>query len=108
MSPALRALSLSAAAIVLAGSAFIYACASGDSSNPNCTCASDEKFDGDGCVASADFTAPTDCTDDGTAVCGCDGNGYTSECEAYAEGVQVANPGKCSDGSGGSGGGVGW
>ena len=54
-----------------------------------------QKFDGSNCVASADFTAPVGCTDDGTAVCGCDSENYATTCAATNLGVQVAFVGAC-------------
>ncbi len=72
-----------------------------NNSDPDCTCAADEKYNGADCVATADFVAPTDCVDDGSPVCGCDASGYTSECAATQQGVQVANVGACASAAGG-------
>lgn len=87
----------------------VFGCAP-SSSNRSAQCFCAEKFDGTDCVTAEEFVAPEDCTDEGTPVCGCDGQGYTSECAAYALGVQVAYAGECSAGGGGGGGGFdfGW
>lgn len=65
------------------------------SASAACTCPTTQKFDGSNCVASADFTAPVGCTDDGTAVCGCDSENYATTCAATNLGVQVAFVGAC-------------
>jgi hypothetical protein len=39
--------------------------------------------------------APTSCTEDAEAVCGCDGRTYASECDARLGGVPVLRPGSC-------------
>lgn len=80
------------------------------SNSDACFCDYDtEKYDGEQCVALADFVAP-ECTVDETAVCGCDDNNYTSTCAAYTAGVEVKYGGACraSFGGGGGGGGFGW
>ncbi|HEY4220125.1 MAG TPA: hypothetical protein VGO62_02260 [Myxococcota bacterium] len=96
----------------LASFACIVGCTLGDNgSNSTCTCdVATQKYDDTTktCVASASFTAPTGCKDDGTAVCGCDNAGYTSECAAYAVGVEVAYAGACSASHNSGGGGFGW
>jgi hypothetical protein len=82
---------------------FVVGCAP-SSSNRSAQCFCPEKFDGAECVTSDDFVPPENCEDDGTPVCGCDGQGYTSECAAYAIGVQVAYAGQCNAGGNNGGG----
>jgi hypothetical protein len=102
--------------VLLALVAFVAACTVGGPSATDsalCTCSSDQKYDGTTktCVAAASWTAPANCTDNGSPVCGCDNANYTSECKAYAVGVEVAYGGSCQAGgtSGGGGlGGFGW
>lgn len=78
------------------------------SNSDACFCNYDtEKYDGEQCVALADFVAP-ECTVDEAAVCGCDDNNYTSTCAAYTAGVEVKYGGACRASSGGGGGGFGW
>jgi hypothetical protein len=74
-----------------------------------CTCDYDtEKFDGEQCIAIADFVAP-ECTVEEASVCGCDDNNYTSTCAAYTAGVEVKYGGACrASFGGGGGGGFGW
>lgn len=86
-------------------------CSASSNDNALCFCDYDtEKYNGEECVAAADFTAP-ECTVDEAAVCGCDDNNYTSTCAAYSAGVEVKYAGACraNSGGGGSGGdGFGW
>ena len=56
----------------------VVGCAAASNDSALCTCDYDtEKYDGEQCVALADFVAP-ECTVDEAAVCGCDDNNYTS------------------------------
>jgi hypothetical protein len=91
-------------ALALALLMLIVGCARGSEGNPLCTCAEGEKFDGNECVAAADFT-PSEiaCTDDGQQVCGCDETTYTSSCAAQTAGVQVQYGGPCNTTTLGSG-----
>ena len=91
-------------AFALVGFNLLTACAASNDS-ALCTCAADEKFDGEQCVAAADFVAPT-CESDDVAVCGCDEAGYSSSCAAFTAGVEVKNAGSCSAPS--NSGGFGW
>lgn len=85
--------------------ALLTACAP-SSGSALCICADGEKFDGEQCLAAADFVAPT-CEGDDVAVCGCDGAAYSSSCAAYTAGVEVQYAGPCRA-AGGGGGGFGW
>jgi hypothetical protein len=99
---------MTAAALGVGG---IVACAaSSERPSPLCTCEAEELFNGTSCVPAADFEAPAECSDEGAAVCGCDGRNYTSTCAATSAGVQVAYGGSCrvTTGGGGGGGGFGW
>jgi hypothetical protein len=93
--------------------ALLFTVAGCAASNDNalCTCDYDtEKYDGEQCVAAADFTAP-ECTVEEASVCGCDGNNYTSTCAAYTAGFEVQYAGACRTSFGGgsdNGGGFGW
>lgn len=80
--------------------AFVGGCAPSDSTAALCTCAEAELYNGDECVAEADFVAP-ECTPDDIQVCGCDGANYTSACAAYQAGVEVKYGGACRAGPGG-------
>jgi hypothetical protein len=93
-------------AALLAALALLTACAS-SSDSALCICAAGEKFDGEQCLAAADFVAPT-CTPDDVAVCGCDEAAYSSACAAYTAGVEVKYGGPCRAATGGGGGGFGW
>ncbi len=103
---------LRAALALAAFGALALGCAASHGNSALCTCDSAQLYDDatKSCVASADFVPPADgtCTDDGTPVCGCDDQGYTSECAAYAVGVEVQYAGTCHASSFGSGGGFGW
>lgn len=89
--------------------ALIGACAAASGDSALCTCDDEtEKYDGEQCVASADFTAPA-CEPDERAVCGCDDLNYTSSCAAFTAGVEVKYAGACRASFGsGSGSGFGW
>ena len=87
--------------------AIVASCA-GPSRNPLCHCAVGEKFSGEECVAAAEFVAPTECVEDALAVCGCDEQGYTSKCAAFAAGIEVQYAGACRPPVTSSGGGFGW
>lgn len=93
---ALLALTMTAACAI----ACFTACAP-SSGNALCTCdAETEKFDGEQCVATADFTAPA-CESDDQPVCGCDDANYTSSCAAFTAGVEVQYGGACRTTTGG-------
>lgn len=83
----------------------LSACAPSNS-NALCTCAASEKFDGEQCLAAADFVPPA-CVADDVAVCGCDEVAYASACAAATAGVEVQYRGPCRTSSGDSGG-FGW
>jgi hypothetical protein len=98
--------------LILCSLALVALAGCAASSSDACFCDYEtEKYDGEQCVASADFTAPA-CTAEEASVCGCDDNNYTSTCAAYTAGVEVRYAGACRasfGGNGGSGGGgFGW
>lgn len=67
----------------------------------NADCAPDEFCYSDACMLDIDRPGvcrrrPTDCVDDYTPVCACDGRTHPNACHAHAQGLNVAFPGECS------------
>jgi hypothetical protein len=52
---------------------------------------------GDGPLTSICVRLPTECSNEGSEICGCDGQWWPSPCAAASEGVSVSNFGGCAD-----------